>query len=48
MVEPGDTLDLVCEIVAARGPIGKGSGTAHVGGELACSGTLTFYVGDAP
>ena len=48
IVEPGDTLELVCEIVAVRGPIGKGRGSAHVGGELACSGTLTFYVGDPP
>ena len=48
IVEPGDTLDLVCEIVAVRGPIGKGKGTAHVDGELACSGTFTFFVGDAP
>ena len=48
IVEPGDTIDLVCEIVQRRGPIGKGKGTAHVGGELACSGMLTFFVGDAP
>ena len=44
VVEPGDTLTLVCEIGAVRGPIGRGKATAHVGGELAARGTLTFAV----
>jgi 3-hydroxyacyl-[acyl-carrier-protein] dehydratase len=38
----GDTLSLVCEIDAVRGPIGRGRATAHVGDELAARGTLTF------
>lgn len=46
IVEPGDTLTLVCEIVGTRGPIGKGKATAHVGDKLAVSGMLTFFVGE--
>ncbi len=44
IVEPGDTLTLTCEIETVRGPIGRGKATAHVGGELAARGTLTFAV----
>jgi 3-hydroxyacyl-[acyl-carrier-protein] dehydratase len=44
VVEPGDVLSLVCEIDTVRGPIGRGRATAHVGGELAARGTLTFAV----
>jgi 3-hydroxyacyl-[acyl-carrier-protein] dehydratase len=44
VVEPGDTLTLICEIDQIRGPIGRGKATAHVGGELAARGTLTFAV----
>ena len=44
VVEPGDTLSLVCEIDTVRGPIGRGRATAHVGDELAARGTLTFAV----
>jgi 3-hydroxyacyl-[acyl-carrier-protein] dehydratase len=44
VVEPGDVLTLTCEIDAVRGPIGRGKATAHVGGELAARGTLTFAV----
>ena len=44
IVEPGDTLTLVCEIDTVRGPIGRGKATAHVGDELAARGTLTFAV----
>jgi 3-hydroxyacyl-[acyl-carrier-protein] dehydratase len=44
VVEPGDTLTLTCEIVAVRGPIGRGKATARVGDELAARGTLTFAV----
>ena len=44
VVEPGDTLSLVCEIDTVRGPIGRGRATAHVGEELAARGTLTFAV----
>ena len=44
VVEPGDTLTLICEIDQIRGPIGRGKATAHVGDELAARGTLTFAV----
>ena len=44
IVSPGDTLTLTCEIDTVRGPIGRGKATAHVGGELAARGTLTFAV----
>lgn len=44
IVEPGDTLTLVCEIDSVRGPIGRGKATAHVGDELAARGTLIFAV----
>jgi 3-hydroxyacyl-[acyl-carrier-protein] dehydratase len=44
LVEPGDELELTCELERIRGPIGKGRASAHVGGELAARGTLTFAV----
>ena len=44
IVEPGDELELTCELARVRGPIGKGRAEARVGGELAASGTLTFAV----
>ena len=44
IVEPGDELELECTLEAVRGPIGRGKATAHVDGELAARGTLTFAV----
>jgi 3-hydroxyacyl-[acyl-carrier-protein] dehydratase len=44
LVQPGDVLDLTCELERVRGPIGKGRATAKVDGELAARGTLTFAV----
>jgi 3-hydroxyacyl-[acyl-carrier-protein] dehydratase len=44
LVKPGETLDLECEVVAVRGPIGKGKVRASVDGEVAVRGTLTFAV----
>jgi 3-hydroxyacyl-[acyl-carrier-protein] dehydratase len=44
IVEPGDELELTCEIEQVRGPIGKGRAEARVGGELAARGILTFAV----
>ena len=46
VVRPGDELELVCVLEAARGPVGKGKARASVGGELAVRGTLTFAVAD--
>jgi 3-hydroxyacyl-[acyl-carrier-protein] dehydratase len=42
VVEPGDELELTCEIERMRGPIGRGRATATVDGSLAARGTLTF------
>jgi 3-hydroxyacyl-[acyl-carrier-protein] dehydratase len=44
IVEPGDELELRCDLERVRGPIGRGKATAHVGGDLAARGTLTFAV----
>ena len=44
IVEPGDTLELVCEVEKVRGPIGRGKATARVGGQLAVRASLTFAV----
>jgi 3-hydroxyacyl-[acyl-carrier-protein] dehydratase len=44
LVEPGDTLEYVCEIEAMRGPVGKGKVKATVDGQLAVRGSLTFAV----
>ena len=44
IVEPGDELELVCELERVRGPIGRGKARAAVGDELAARGTLTFAV----
>ena len=44
IVEPGDELELTCELERVRGPIGRGKAKASVGGSLAARGTLTFAV----
>jgi 3-hydroxyacyl-[acyl-carrier-protein] dehydratase len=44
IVEPGDELELRCELERVRGPIGRGKASARVRGELAARGTLTFAV----
>jgi 3-hydroxyacyl-[acyl-carrier-protein] dehydratase len=44
VVEPGDELELTCELGRVRGPIGRGNAEARVGDELAARGTLTFAV----
>jgi 3-hydroxyacyl-[acyl-carrier-protein] dehydratase len=44
IVRPGEVLDLVCDVEAVRGPVGKGKVRASVAGELAVRGTLTFAV----
>ena len=44
IVEPGDEVELTCELERVRGPIGRGKATATVDGELAARGTLTFAV----
>jgi 3-hydroxyacyl-[acyl-carrier-protein] dehydratase len=44
IVEPGDILDLRCELEKVRGPIGRGKAEARVDGDLACRASLTFAV----
>ncbi len=44
-VQPGDTLELHCEIVKQKGAIGIGKAEAYVAGELAAEAMLTFAVG---
>jgi 3-hydroxyacyl-[acyl-carrier-protein] dehydratase len=44
IVEPGDELELTCDLERVRGPVGRGKATATVEGELAARGTLTFAV----
>jgi 3-hydroxyacyl-[acyl-carrier-protein] dehydratase len=44
IVEPGDELELTCDLERVRGPIGRGAATARVDGDLAARGTLTFAV----
>ncbi len=44
-VVPGDTLRLELEITKIKGPVGKGTGKAYVGDELACSADITFAIG---
>jgi 3-hydroxyacyl-[acyl-carrier-protein] dehydratase len=46
IVQPGDELELTCELERVRGPIGRGKAIATVAGELAVRGTLTFAVTD--
>lgn len=41
-VVPGDTIKLEVEIDKIRGPIGKGSARALVGGDVVADGKLTF------
>jgi 3-hydroxyacyl-[acyl-carrier-protein] dehydratase len=46
LVEPGDELELTCEVERLRGPVGRGKATATVDGDLAVRGTLMFAVTD--
>ena len=45
-VVPGDVLRLEVELTKLRGRIGVGEAKAFVGEELACSATLTFFIGE--
>ena len=44
-VVPGDRLDLYCEIVKIKGPIGIGKGVATVDGKIACEAEILFAIG---
>lgn len=43
-VVPGDVLELSCEIVSRRGPVGIGKATATVDGKIAVTAELTFAI----
>ena len=43
-VVPGDVLDLNCEIIAQKGPLGVGKAEAYVDGRLAVRAELTFAI----
>ena len=45
-VRPGDVLELSCELIERRGPVGFGKAVAKVDGKVAAQGELTFAVGD--
>lgn len=44
-VVPGDVLTLKIELTKLKGPVGVGTGTAYVDGEVAVEAELTFVVG---
>ena len=43
-VIPGDVLELSCEIVSRKGPVGIGRATAKVGDKIAAVAELTFAI----
>ena len=45
-VEPGDVLELSCEIISRKGPIGIGKAEARVNGKIAAMAELTFAIGE--
>ena len=45
-VRPGDVLELSCELIERRGPVGFGKAVAKVDGKVAAQGELPFAVGD--
>lgn len=45
-VRPGDVLELECELIKMRGPVGIGSAKATVNGKTAVTAELTFAIGD--
>ncbi len=44
-VAPGDRLDLECEIIKTKGPLGIGAVKATVDGKLACKAEISFMIG---
>ena len=45
-VKPGDVLNLHCEIVSRKGPVGFGKAVATVDGKVAAQAEISFVVGD--
>lgn len=46
-VVPGDVVELTCELVEQKGPVGIGKGTARVDGQIAAKADLIFAITDA-
>lgn len=44
-VVPGDKLELTCEIIKLRGPVGIGKGVATVDGKKVCEAEIMFAIG---
>ncbi len=44
-VKPGDVLNLRCEIVSRKGPVGFGKAVATVNGKVACQAEISFAIG---
>lgn len=44
-VVPGDKLELECEIIKVKGPLGIGAVKATVDGKLACKAEISFMIG---
>ena len=44
-VVPGDKLELECEIIKLRGPVGIGKAIATVDGKKVCEAEITFAIG---
>ncbi len=45
-VTPGDVLELSCEVVEMKGPVGIGKAKATVNGKIACRAELVFAVAE--
>jgi 3-hydroxyacyl-[acyl-carrier-protein] dehydratase len=45
-VEPGDILELECELIERRGPLGIGKAVAKVDGKIAAQAELSFAIGE--
>ena len=43
-VVPGDVLELSCELIERRGPVGYGKAVARVDGKIAAQAELTFVI----
>ena len=44
-VVPGDKLELYCEIIRLKGPVGIGKGIATVDGKIVCEAEILFAIG---
>ena len=43
-VVPGDVMELTCELIERRGPVGYGKAVARVDGKIAAQAELTFVI----